>query len=94
MVSILSDRDLDAMADDIDAAPLVEALRKFLHHHREREIEHTRLRYALEQSLKLQAHYATLLNQYDGGKRLAFTEVDAWLRRLKETTYEPGQPES
>ncbi len=30
------------------------------------------LRAALEQSVKLQAHYAGLLNQYDGGHRKAF----------------------
>jgi hypothetical protein len=39
---------------------------------------------ALQESLKLQAHYAELLNMHDGGQRLIFTTVDAWLARLRE----------
>lgn len=39
------------------------------------------LYHALEESVKLQSHYATLLNQYDGGERMTFT-VDSWLQRL------------
>ena len=39
---------------------------------------------ALEESVKLQSHYAAILNQYDGGKRICFPSVDAWLDRLKE----------
>ncbi len=38
---------------------------------------------ALEESLKLQAHYAMLLNQYDGGQRIIFKSVSEWLDRLK-----------
>lgn len=38
---------------------------------------------ALEESLKLQTHYAKLLNQYDGGKRIIFKSVSEWLKRLK-----------
>ncbi len=41
------------------------------------------LREALQESLKLQAHYARLLNDYDGGHRKIFDSVDAWLRRLR-----------
>lgn len=33
---------------------------------------------ALRESLKLQSHYATLLNQYDGGKRIVFEDAEAW----------------
>jgi len=37
---------------------------------------------ALEESLKLQAHYAELLNNYDGGNRLIFKTKEAWMNRL------------
>lgn len=42
------------------------------------------LRSALEESLRLQAHYAKLLNMYDGGSRMVFGSVEEWLERLKE----------
>ena len=47
---------------------------------REKELE-----LALKESLKLQSHYANLLNMYDGGKRRGFLTVDSWIERLKET---------
>jgi len=37
---------------------------------------------ALEQSVKLQSHYAELLNMHDGGERLTFASADAWMERL------------
>jgi hypothetical protein len=37
---------------------------------------------ALKESLQLQAHYARLLNQYDGGKRLIFEDSESWIQRL------------
>jgi hypothetical protein len=37
---------------------------------------------ALERSVKLQSHYAWLLNQYDGGNRIGFVNADEWLQRL------------
>ena len=37
---------------------------------------------ALEESVKRQSHYASLLNAYDGGRRLTFVDADAWLARL------------
>jgi hypothetical protein len=40
---------------------------------------------ALTESLKLQAHYAELLNMHDGGQRIGFTSVGAWIDRLRET---------
>lgn len=40
---------------------------------------------ALEESLKLQAHYANILNQYDGGERLIFHSVNQWMQRLKKS---------
>lgn len=42
------------------------------------------LRVALEESVKLQSHYADLLNMYDGGKRMEFKGVDEWMARLME----------
>lgn len=43
------------------------------------------LRIALNESLKLQSHYAALLNAYDGGKRREFTSSEEWIARLRET---------
>ena len=40
------------------------------------------LREALDESVKLQSHYAALLNDYDGGKRMRFNS-DTWLSRLR-----------
>lgn len=40
---------------------------------------------ALRESVGLQAHYASLLNRYDGGQRLIFDSPEAWLERLRET---------
>jgi len=40
--------------------------------------------HALEESLVLQSHYAKLLNQYDGGERIAFDSPKAWIERLRE----------
>lgn len=37
---------------------------------------------ALEQSVKLQAHYAALLNDYDGGKRKQFASAQEWIDHL------------
>ena len=39
---------------------------------------------ALEELVKLQAHYAKLLNMQDGGQRIAFESAEQWLARLKE----------
>lgn len=40
---------------------------------------------ALEESVKLQSHYAGLLNNYDGGKRIEFKTPEAWIARLRTT---------
>ncbi len=42
------------------------------------------LRAALDESVKLQSHYARLLNAYDGGKRLEFANREAWMERLTQ----------
>ena len=48
----------------------------------EQDAEVQRLRYALEESVKLQSHYAMLLNMWDGGERMQFDSAQAWLDRL------------
>jgi hypothetical protein len=42
------------------------------------------LQASLEESVKLQSHYAALLNDYDGGERRQFATADEWLARLRE----------
>lgn len=49
----------------------------------EEDIE--RLKHGLIESLKLQSHYAELLNMYDGGTRKQFHSIFDWLDRVKET---------
>lgn len=39
---------------------------------------------ALGELVRLQAHYAALLNGYDGGKRVSFVSAQAWLDRLAD----------
>ena len=39
---------------------------------------------ALVESLKLQSHYAELLNMHDGGARLQFRTPAEWIARLRE----------
>lgn len=50
-----------------------------------RDVTVTELEIALRESVKLQAHYATLLNMHDGGHRMVFPDADAWIARLRET---------
>jgi hypothetical protein len=56
-----------------------------------REIIST-LEIALAESLKLQAHYAQLLNMHDGGERMIFISVESWIKRLKEIKMIPSKP--
>lgn len=51
---------------------------------RELEAEKKRIRKSLEECLKLQNHYASLLNLYDGGSRLTFRSAQEWINRLQE----------
>ena len=46
--------------------------------------DYDELMYALEESIKLQSHYASLLNMYDNGKRLQFENAKEWLLRLRK----------
>ncbi len=39
---------------------------------------------ALEESIKLQSHYAYLLNMYDSGQRMQFKNAMEWIERLRE----------
>ncbi len=48
------------------------------------EVDPAVLRNALEKSVKLQSHYAELLNMYDGGARMQFASADDWIKRLNE----------
>lgn len=38
--------------------------------------------HALEQSVKLQSHYARSLNEYDQGQRMTFASGKDWVQRL------------
>ena len=40
--------------------------------------------YALEESVKLQSHYAKLINMHDGGQRMQFKDATEWLLRLRK----------
>lgn len=42
------------------------------------------LREALDESVKLQSHYAKLLNMQDGGLCWTFKNADDWIARLRE----------
>ncbi len=50
-----------------------------------RACKYPALKRALEESLKLQSHYAELLNMQDGGKRMQFRTAQEWLDRLEAT---------
>ncbi len=47
--------------------------------------ENGKLKIALAESVKLQSHYASLLNTYDGGERMVFKNARQWLERLRYT---------
>lgn len=51
---------------------------------------------ALEESIKLQSHYAKLLNQYDGGTRISFSSPEEFMERLRSidrlTTHYAAKP--
>ena len=47
------------------------------------KLEYDELYKALEESVKLQSHYANLLNFHDGGSRMEFVSVLDWIVRLR-----------
>lgn len=52
----------------------------------EHNVEHSHeMMLALIESVKLQSHYASLLNMHDGGKRREFTCPAEWIQRLIDT---------
>lgn len=65
------------IAGEMDAGGTIAALEQAL-------AAASELRHALEESVKLQSHYASLLNMHDGGERMCFT-VDLWIARLRST---------
>jgi len=72
----------ECVADLEQAAIIKEIERAMSDDTRDRQNELFQLRAALEASVKLQSHYAGLLNQYDGGQRLQFSSSEEWLERL------------
>jgi hypothetical protein len=38
---------------------------------------------ALQESVKLQSHYAAILNDYDGGRRRQFSSSKEWIERIE-----------
>lgn len=49
------------------------------------EAQNQQLAVALSESLKLQRHYAELINMHDGGERRLFNGSAEWIERLIET---------
>ena len=62
------------------------AMAEVLKQHIEQCPDHpmSKLKNALTESVKLQSHYAKLLNMHDGGKRISFESPEAWMARLEE----------
>jgi hypothetical protein len=54
--------------------------------------ERDRVFRALEESVRLQSHYAKLLNMHDGGERIVFDSSESWLRRLDEVGVQDENP--
>jgi hypothetical protein len=46
--------------------------------------------YALEEAIKLQAHYAELINMHDGGQRIPFKSAKEFLDRLRKLSNKKG----
>ena len=43
-----------------------------------------RLLHLLDESVRLQSHYASLLNMHDGGERIVFKSAKEWADRIEE----------
>lgn len=46
---------------------------------------------ALDASVRLQSHYANLLNQWDGGERRCFQDGAEWIARLRSMEEKKGR---
>jgi hypothetical protein len=55
-----------------------------------KKITQEEIYHALEESVAIQSHYAEILNSYDNGQRLRFTNADEWIRRLREIKERKG----
>jgi len=62
-----------------------DARRAFKVRHAGPKLTVAELEVTLTESVQLQAFYAKLLNQHDGGERIVFSSVEAWVARLRET---------
>lgn len=49
---------------------------------------------ALRESCKLQAHYAQLINMWDGGERMIFKSPEEWIARLRKIGTLPKEDET
>ena len=45
---------------------------------------------ALHESVKLQSHYAKLLNMHDGGDRQSFESAEEWINKLQQLSAAKG----
>lgn len=46
---------------------------------------------ALDESVKLQSHYAEILNDIDGGRRMQFADHEAWMNRIMNLKMAPPE---
>ena len=49
-----------------------------------KDLDKTEIFDALYESVKLQSHYAAILNNYDGGSRIIFNTTYEWIERLRK----------
>jgi hypothetical protein len=81
------DREIERLTDVLAASRTarqqeVDALRNRISDSAAKDKLIVELREALAESVKLQSHYARLLNMWDGGERMPFASIDDWLARL------------
>ena len=55
------------------------------------EAENKRLKEVLNESFKLQVHYAELLNMHDGGERIVFNSIEEFEIRVEQALAAPPQ---
>jgi len=76
----MTDEEVDALLERYDqTAPDLQ--RKIVAH---LVSEYQCLATALAEMVKLQAHYAKLLNEYDQGERVSFPDAQTWLDRMAD----------
>jgi hypothetical protein len=81
-------REATPLKNDIPAETMVPSRSSLATEEKRAEIDTDRraldLQIALDRSVKLQSHYASLLNKWDGGRRIGFDDGAAWIARLRE----------